>query len=233
MFASTDYDSVLSIGGRSHRQEGFLSPQKIALNNRQSLFLLDDVQRKITWLNPNLRVMGSNDYLSLAGSLNALSPGSEWFPISFAISPAGEQYILNQFDNKVYKLNVYGEIESSFGGLDYGAGSLYDPVDIQVNGTWEVWVSDTSAQQHSVFDLFGVFRYLVRPPCPFRWSNSRVYGRILWCWHEQQVYLQNLDSKRDQSFQLEAQRVKDIVQTREYVYLLLENAIHLYPLERK
>jgi hypothetical protein len=224
-FALTNYDSAISLGGRGNREEGFLQAQKISVQNRQTLYLLDEGSQRILLFSINLRLLESLDLLTFSGQS---APSESLYPLSFDVSGIGEMFVLNQWDNKVYKFNAFGAFERSFGGLDFGEGSLYQADDLQVNAQNLVFVSDTSAQQFKVFDLFGQFRYTVQPPTPFRWQAFQLSGNYLLCWNASWLFVQNLNSQKDWLFPVKGLRSATL--DREFLYLLQENRVTLHPL---
>ncbi|MEL7534506.1 MAG: hypothetical protein AAFN10_24580, partial [Bacteroidota bacterium] len=56
-FALSDYDSLITIGGKGNRSEGFLNPSHLSVQNRQTLYLLDDASQRIILLSPNFRLL--------------------------------------------------------------------------------------------------------------------------------------------------------------------------------
>ena len=228
-FAMTGYDSVLVIGGKANRIEGFLNPVEMVLRNRQNLFLLDDIERRIFLLNPNLRVSEAVDFADFRPGGRPWE-GEEVYPVSFDVAPAGEFFVLNQLNNRILKINSFGEVESEFGGLDYGEGALYAPVSVAVDDQNYVYVADTTAQELTVFDLFGVYRYTRRPVAPFRWTRAVVAGPLLMCIAPEALYLEPLRGGTGHSWEAPPDQVlHDVASNRDFLFLLLENAVHLYP----
>ncbi|MEM7375290.1 MAG: hypothetical protein AAF587_42235 [Bacteroidota bacterium] len=226
--ANTKFDSTLTIGGQSNRQEGFLHPIRISQKNRLNLYLLDDVQRRIVLLTINFKVVQEVNFNSLVSRLENLGEESEIFPLSFDINPAGEVFMLNQFDNKVLKINNFGDIEAVFGGLDYGEGSLYDPVELAVSDQNWVFVSDTTAQEIKVFDAYGVFRYTFQPAAPFRWKKFILSASRLICYDETHFHIEHLSSKEFISFSFPSpNRIRDLALNGSFFYVLLENGVSL------
>ncbi|MCB0840336.1 MAG: hypothetical protein KDD63_14820 [Bacteroidetes bacterium] len=228
LLKDTRYDSSIVIGGRNQREEGFLSLKKVVSKNRQSIYILDDADRRITLLNTNLKIIGNTHFLNLENFDN----DEEIYPISFDISIAGEQYVLNQQDNRIYKFNPFGKLENVFGGLDYGAGSLFHPVDVIVSANNFVYVVDTSAQNLMVFDNYGVFRYKLEIKAPFRWSQVSVSASLIICYNQSQVYIENIQSGKNQLFKPELpNRIRDVKIKGSSIYLLTEKEIFLYKIK--
>lgn len=227
--SEADYDSSIFIGGKSLRDEGLVHPTKLALANRQELYLLDDAQGRLLVLNVNLKVIRRRDFLGNNANSSFAAPEASLFPTSFAIGPTGEQFLINRSDNRVVKINQSGEEELRFGGPDYGPGALFSPSHIEVDGQNYVYVADTSEQLIQVYDLYGVWRYTLEVPVAFRWQQMRLFRPYLMLYNQQQVAFYHL--KRDALVQVPF-RIKtpiiDVALTSDRFYLLSRNAVHLY-----
>lgn len=229
LFHNTRYDSAIVIGGKSHRNEGFLHPVKISVKNRQNLYLLDDVARRIILLNTNFKPAGEFNFLSPIISRQGFREEIDIYPVNFDISVDGTQFILNQLDNKIYVFDPSGNFQLSFGGLDYGQGALTAPVDVQVNEKNYVFVSDTIAGEIIVFDNFGVYRTTKKPQPAFRWKKFQIAGNTLLCFDPKNIYLENMLTGQSYTIVVPTgQPVTDLKLKGEYLYLLQKNAVNLY-----
>lgn len=225
------YDTAIFAGGISTRDIGFLHPKKLALKNRQDFYLLDDLGRKIVLFDKELKVIESSDFFAVSSN-GGIGIPDEFEPWSFDISPAGETFVLNRTNNKVYKINTFGSIESAFGGLDYGEGSLYEPDDLQVSTLNRIYISDLERQEIKVFDMFGVFLQTLSLPLGWEWKHFHIHESSLFVWDEQHMSIMNLISQKIQTHQLaDATQLKDLYIGREIIYMLLENEVHLYPIK--
>jgi len=224
LFAATAYDSVLTIGGKGIGSEGFNTPVKIEAKNRQSVFVLDFNNRRLLTLNTNLKVVKEINFLELQERLLNSGENTTLFPISFAVGPSGELFILNQDNLKIYKLNVFGEPESSFGGLDYGEGSLADPVDLVLNEGNFMFVSDTTNQKISVFDLYGTYQYALFPEASFRWSGVKVAGQVLICYSSRRIFVKNLFTKQYSELDSPSE-ILDLSSVRGRLFVLTGNGV--------
>lgn len=227
-FVTSRYDSVQTIGGKGIGQEGFNHPTKIEVLNRQSVYVLDEINRRIMVLNTNLKVMNDINFLELQKQAAQKEPDDLW-PVSFATGPSGELYLLNQDNYKIYKYNGFGNLENTFGGMDYGNGSLEEPDDLTLNYQNFLFVSDTANQKITVFDLFGVYQYKIHPQIKFRYKGLRTLDNYLILFNDSHMFLMDLFTKRGTEVPLpEVSRLIDIDGNREYFYLLFENKVHLY-----
>lgn len=227
-FFATDYDSVQTIGGKGTGEEGFNQPVKMEVLNRQSVYVLDEINRRILMLNTNLRVIDDITFLDLEQQSVQRDPDDLW-PISFASGPSGELYLLNQENLKIYKYNGFGNLESTFGGMDYGQGSLEEPDDITLNNQNFLFVSDTVNQWISVFDLYGIYQYKIHPQTTFRYKGLWVIDNYLILFDDSHLFFLDLFTKRGSEITLsEPTRLIDVEGNREYFYLLFENKVNLY-----
>ena len=228
-FINTDYDSAISIGGKSGRQEGFLHLAGASARNRQHIYVLDDLARRVVLLSTDFQIVGEMDFFSPKTAPGAFIPADEIYPKAFDTSISGETYVLNQIDNRVYKLDLAGEVRQRFGGLDYGQGSLLNPAGIALSDDNDVWVSDTLAQAFYVYDYFGVFRYRKSATAGFRWRDFSLYGSLLVYWNSREVCFEHLPSgkKREYVFPGPA-LIRDVKLHKDFIYLLLEKEIRMY-----
>jgi hypothetical protein len=228
-FLKNNYDSVLTVGGKGSGEEGFNFPVKICVPNRQNLFLLDLMNRRVAVLNTNLRVVEDINFLDI--DLNLLDESNEYLnPLSFAASSIGELYILNQEDLKIYKVASRGRLQTVFGGLDYGDGSLVTPDDLVINRDNFIFVADSSRQVVSVFDLFGVFRYKIESPSSqFRWKRIVAYeDYLIFLDDSRLVFLNLLTQKKHEVILTGNFRTIDIAGTRTHFFLLTSGGIEIY-----
>ncbi|MEM8890896.1 MAG: hypothetical protein AAGD28_23170, partial [Bacteroidota bacterium] len=217
--------------GISTRDDGFLHPKKLALKNRQDFYLLDDLGRKIVLLDKELKVVESSDFYAISRS-GTIDIPDEFEPYSLDISSAGETFVLNKFNNKIYKINAFGKIESVFGGLDYGEGSLYEPEDIQLSPQNRVYIGDVENQRISVFDMFGVYLKDEDLPEGLEWEHFHIHESLLILWNDSELALINSLSREKKAYQISDNfKLSDLYIGREFIYMLSENEVHLYPIK--
>ncbi len=229
-FEMTDYDSVQAIGGKGLGDEGFNFPSKITVPNRQSVFMLDQMNRRLVQMNTNLKVLKDINFLTLQVDLPGVDTESFW-PISFAVGPSGELYFLNQDDIQIYKFATSGNLERAFGGLDYGAGSLAEPFDIVLSANNLVFAVDSSNQKLTIFDLFGTYQYSLSFPLDFRWKRMITLDDNLFFLGEHNIFIYNNFSRQGETIRFPAgPKLIDAVGSRDFIYLLWENRVDLFPL---
>lgn len=226
---STGYDSCIIAGGTNIRSEGFLNPTKIVVRNRQSVYVLDQGMQRIMLFNTNLKFIGETNFLQIENLSDWLNSNETIVPLSFDVNSAGEKFILNGQDNRVYRMGVLGTIAKAFGGIDYGEGSLYDPVDLQIRSNNDIWISDTSEQQVLVYNLYGIFQEVVQPEIDFRWQAFHIEGNTLFLYDAQRIFAFDIRTQQGKYLSL---TLKEPLQTLDLhgnkLYLLVGNEVHLF-----
>lgn len=227
-FKSSGYDSTQVIGGKGLGDEGFNFPTQICVINRQSVFLLDYMNRRLVQFNTNMRVIDDVSFLTLDPDLNDGEDGALW-PISFCVGPTGEFFLLNQDDLRIYKLNSNGQMERAFAGLDYGQGSIKEPTALAINEGSVVFAIDTTYQETHLYDLYGTYLYRLAPTIPFRWHHVVPLGNALLFLGQHEIFYYDLRTKEGDSVVLEGQpRIVDVAMGRDFLYVLFENRVDLY-----
>lgn len=231
LFARNHWDSLLTVGGKGSGEEGFNLPVKLSMPNRQNLFVLDQMNRRIAVLNTNLRVVEDINFLDI--DLNLLDENLDYLnPLSFVAGPVGELYILNQEDLKVYKITGSGAVQTTFGGLDYGAGSLRTPDDVLISRDNYIFVSDSLRQVVTVFDLFGIYQYTLTMEDMPRWSRIVVYDQYMICLSAHHLTFLNLQSRGKYELEFGPDKTLiDIAGTRSHLFLLTTAGIEVYALK--
>lgn len=226
-----NYDSLVFIGGRSNRQEGLVHPVTMSLQNRQSLFVLDDAVGRLLVLNPNLRIVQTQEYMG-QGSGGFGEKGESLFPVDFAVGPLGEQFLINRIDNRVVKINSFGEEELRFAGPDFGPGALYQPVEVGIDDENYVYVSDTSRQLIKVYDLYGVFRFSLELAPGFSWEKFRIYRPWLICFREDAASIMNLARQEWVNLPFDwPETISDVFLRGSTLYILTGTSVIAYSLE--
>lgn len=229
LFAAQQYDSSITVGGKGNGAEGFNFPQKIICPNRQSLYVLDAQNRRIVMLNTNLKVIRTIDFFNLGGD-RMLDATQNFWPIAFTAGPTGELYLLNQQDIKVYKFLSTGAFQLSFGGVDYGAGSLTNPDDLICNLENYIFAIDAENQEVVIYDFYGIYQYRLTLQTPFHWDHAVTLGDYLLLSDDHNLYFRNLLTKGEKHVPLgDTQQLLDVAVDQEFFYLLFENEVHLYP----
>ena len=227
LLRATAWDSVITVGGKGIREEGFNFPTQFHVPNRQSLYVLDFQNRRLLKLNVNLKVMREINFLTLQGQVPD-SEVSDLFPSAFAIGPTGELFLFNQDDYKVYKFNIDGRFERAFAGVDYGEGSVNDPCGIAMNSESNVFVMDCEEQEVILYDLYGVYLYRLPVPVPFYWSKGKVSGRTIIYLDEENLFFYNTFTKNAGPHLVAPEPILDISFNGEFMFVLYENKVNLH-----
>lgn len=225
-------DSVIRIGGKGIGREGLSNPTELAIPNRQATYVLDRDNRRILLLNTNLKILREIDFLNLSVRL---ASGSDVFitPESFAVNSTGELFVLNLDDNTIYKFDVQGRFEMQFGGVDYGAGSIYEPAFIAAVGNNRLGVLEPEANRILLFDRFGIFQYtLPLPKSDTPWKGFQAFGDVIIVYSEKLIWSWNLLSKTSRFIlQDELQPIFSAALRKEGLYVLFPGEVWRYPAE--
>lgn len=222
------YQDVISLSGNGLRSQNLMHPQSVRIPNRQSIYVLDDALGHILLYNTDLRLIDKVDFFDLNGQQDWLNDGLSLTPISFDLGPGGDLFVLNQEDNKIYKINRYQELERAFGGRDFGVGSLFDPVELRVDRNNNIWVSDTSTQELYCFGGQGEFLFKRKIQTKFSWKHFKIHEDYLCVFGRQQVHFEGISTGKLQLFFTKSPKdIVDIAISSQEIYLLMENEIHL------
>lgn len=226
--AMTAYDSCIVAGGTNIRTEGFLDPSKIVVRNRQSAYILDRGMQRILLFNTNLKLVGETNFLQIENLGDWLNSNESILPLSFDVNTAGEQFILNGQDNRVYRIGLFGSIAKAFGGIDYGEGSLYAPVDLQIRSNNDIWVSDTTEQQLLVYNLYGIFQEIIQPRIAFRWKAFHIEGNSLFLYDAQRIFAYDIRTQQGKYLKVPFRKpIQSLDLHGNKLYLLVGNEVHL------
>jgi hypothetical protein len=226
--ASTNYDSCIVAGGTNIRTEGFLNPTKIVARNRQSVYILDQGMQRIALFNTNLKLTGETNFLQIENLADWLNVGESILPLSFDVNTAGEKFILNGQDNRVYRIGTFGSIAKAFGGIDYGEGSLYAPIDLQIRSNNDIWISDTSEQVLMIYNLYGIFQESIQPAVEFRWQAFHIEGNTLFLYDATRIYAYDIRTQQGKYLPpIRKTPLKALDLHGNTLYLLVGNEVHL------
>lgn len=225
LFIENNYDSVYTIGGMSGRQEGFLHISQLCSKSRQTIYVLDDAQRRISLLNTNLKITGGLSFLTAEGE------EADIMPINFEVNGAGELFVLNGLDNKIYKFDNKGKQVLSFGGQDYGEGNLQNPTQIAISDDNKIYVLDTLDAEIKVFDMYGIF--LEKIFIEKIMNNSKkisLFAKDLIMQDNKAFIVLHLPTLKAISLEIPItlQQYTDISVNKIGIYLLIDNKIYIY-----
>ncbi len=230
--AAYQYDSVLSLGGKSHREEGFLEISSLDISNRQTGYILDEGRQRISLIHPNLRVLQDLSLTSVSASSRIDAP-QDILMGDMVANSAGELFLLNLLDNQIYVLSAQGEWTLTFGGTDYGSGAILEPTSMELSLDNFLYVAEPEYNRIQVFDIFGTFRYALEVQVVHDWESFQVSGQLVMIKGEHSVTIFNLRTQKQVSYSFPLQEVIDLYWGQRGVYFLTENQVHLYSLPKR
>lgn len=230
--AAYQYDSVLSLGGKSHREEGFLEIARLDVSNRQTGYILDEGRQRISLVHPNLRVLQDLSLNEVSASSRIDAP-QDILMGDMVANSAGELFLLNLLDNQIYVLSAQGEWTLTFGGTDYGSGAILEPTSMELSAGNILYVAEPEYNRIQVFDIFGTFRYSLEVQVPHSWSSFQVSGQIIMVKGKHALTFLDIRTQKQVSYPFPIQGVIDLYWGQQGVYFLTENQVHLYPLPNR
>lgn len=167
---------IAEVGGIGWSKDQFQHPMGLYVYNTMNLFVADHDNHRIVRFDKDLNW------------IMELSPESHWdymtffsFPLDIFVSFHGDYFVVDGEDRGIVKLDSEFSPLVTFGGYDWGEGSLSRPVSIHISLDDLVLVSDNKLSRIFVFDYYGNFLYsfgdgfLKRPRGVFADSNNLVY----------------------------------------------------------
>lgn len=143
---------VSAVGGFGWESEQFDRPLDVTAKTGLDVFVADYNNKRIERYDKNLNYLSS--YTSNPNLSDDLKFG---FPTGIDISKHGELFICDDENNRILKIDAFGNPVLSFGDFNWGEGQLQAPVKIEVRFNDQIYVSDQKADQIVVFDYYGSF----------------------------------------------------------------------------
>jgi DNA-binding beta-propeller fold protein YncE len=232
-FARYQYDSSIAIGGQGIAGEALNNPSQVTSAARNKLYVLDRGNRRVVLMSVNLREIRSYRFEQPIIGVNQEKYTRPIYPRALAVSPQGELYLLNGEDQQVLKFDTFGELSLTFGGLNYGEGSLMHPSQLLFDHENYVqpylYVADTSRQLIQVFDIFGVYQFDLKPQTGFRWTRASLYRNQLVLFNQQHLARYNIANQQLAYLRLpDPIAVQDAVAHRNGIYVLSKKQVLLY-----
>lgn len=227
LFKEFGFDSLISIGGASARDEALFHPIELRSNTRQRIYVLDDVGQKVVLLNTNLKVLQTFNFALLNAEREE---GSDIFPIAIDLSPTGEMLVLNQWDNSILRFSNQLNPNGVFGGTNYGEGSLFQPIAIEVSTKQQVFVFDAQQKKVLVYSLYGIFQYAIPLEEIHNCNRMRIVDNYLMILDGQSVLTYHLPTERISTRMLQKlPKILDFTADRQYFYFLSGKEIYISP----
>jgi hypothetical protein len=160
-----------AIGGFGFGKYAFNDPADLSAANGIHVFVADAGNQRVVQYDRDLNYMTS---LEAIPTISEQEPGfnlqngfsrDKWRPLSLALSPDGELYILEETTRQIIRLNPANFPKSAsawksllrFGGYDAGMGALLAPTDINISDNRLIFVADPKQKSVLQFDQFGNF----------------------------------------------------------------------------
>ena len=147
---TNDGQFVKLIGGFGWNKEQFDTPVDICAKFALNIFIVDYNNQRIERYDKDL------NYIASFFSDNINSEDLQFgYPRGISISRHGDLIIIDSDNNRLLKINSFGEPEISFGDFAEGLGKLGDPVQLEISPDDKIYVSDKAEARIVVFDYFG------------------------------------------------------------------------------
>ncbi|MBN1155571.1 NHL repeat-containing protein [candidate division KSB1 bacterium] len=219
------------VGGFGWGKEQFDTPLDICAKSLLDVFIADFNNQRIERYDKDLNYISSL-YPSDSGDPNM----TFGYPSAVSISQHGELIIIDSDNNRLIKINSFGESELSFGDFAGGSGKLDDPAQIDINSKDMIYVTDRAAGKIICYDYFG--NYL----CELGTSVlAKPYG--IFIDNEDMIWISDVTLKEIFIFSSygdlhgRTNRIdiynsfinpKDIVVIKNRVFVLDENKVHVF-----
>jgi len=146
----SDLNFIKSIGGFGWNSQQFDEPVDICAKSILDIFIADYNNQRIERYDKDLNYI-STMYSDDSDPEN-LQLGR---PRSVFMSIHGELMIIDSENNRLLKINSFGEPIVSFGDFSAGKGKLDEPMQVEISRQDIIYVSDKTNSRIVVFDYFG------------------------------------------------------------------------------
>lgn len=145
---------IKSIGGFGWNSQQFDAPVDICARSILDIFIADYNNQRIERYDKDL------NYISSMYSGESYPENLQFgYPRSVFISIHGELMIIDSENNRLLKINSFGEPIVSFGDFSAGKGKLDEPVQVEISRNDVIYVSDKARGRIVVFDYFGNYLF--------------------------------------------------------------------------
>jgi DNA-binding beta-propeller fold protein YncE len=137
-------------GGFGWEKEQFDRPLDVTMKTGLDLYVADYNNERIERYDREL------NYIASLYSDESSQPSLQFgFPTGVDISRHSELFICDNENNRILKLDAFGEPALSFGDYNWGDGQLEHPVKLEVTDRDLIYVSDQGSDQIVIFDYHG------------------------------------------------------------------------------
>jgi len=138
------------VGGFGWGREQFDRPVDICAKTGLDIFIADYNNGRIERYDRNLNYISS-----FPADEEVEGPLRFGYPAGVSVSPHGDLFIAERENNRILKINSFGELETVFGDINSGEGKLQKPGQLEVSKDGLVYVCDEAASRILLFDYFG------------------------------------------------------------------------------
>jgi len=142
-------DFIKEVGGFGWGQGQFNRPGYISCDQGLNIYVVD-IQNK--------RVQKFDRELNYVSSIK-LEPSGDFTGFGLlqgiVITPTGEVILSDTEQDYLIRLDNFEEYKSTFGGFNYGEGSVLDPSGLDTDNKGNIYVADAGRNRIAVYDPFG------------------------------------------------------------------------------
>ena len=148
---------IKEIGGFGNAAEQFDDPRDVFAHTTLDVFVADYNNNRVVRFDKNLNFLNN---------LLPQWPDPYQFDrvLSMAVSSQYDLFLLEDGEKKVIKFSRFSEPTEVFGGIRETFGQLLEPVQITVNGSKQIFVSDPAQRAVVVFDYLGNYLTMLQHP---------------------------------------------------------------------
>ena len=143
-------EPVKVVGGFGWEKEEFDYPLDVNAKSGLDIFVADYNNSRIERYDKDL------NYISSYYSNESLAENLQFdYPSGVAISIHGEIVLIDTENERLLKINSFGQPEISFGDYSEGMGRLDNPAQVEIGAKDRIYVSDQNGAVVVVYDYFG------------------------------------------------------------------------------
>ena len=230
--ANTGYDSLLNIGGASSLNSAvLLAPHEMQVSNYQQLYILDEGTQSILIFDKDLSRLRSLDFRTSFEVSGNAAGGQNIQVLSMAVNTVNEVYLLNSWDHKIYHFDLQGNLLQTFGGMDYGPGTLKSPSVLHITGNNDIFVQESTPLGLMQFDAFGTYQSHIDLRTFGKAPQLRIWYPYVLVWDASHLHLARIHPVFEQECSLKiASPPLDAALSKNYLYLLFKDAVKIFPI---
>ncbi len=149
---SSDGKFIIEKGGFGWGDEQFDRPVDIYAGRGLDIFVADMNNNRIKRYDRNLNFISNTSVENFS-----LESYRFRFPLGLAVSNLGDIFTIDSENNRVVKINSFGEPEMEFGGYGSSGETLIQPERIVIFRSERIYIADKGRNSIIVMDYFGNF----------------------------------------------------------------------------